>query len=265
MTDVVKMFRGTYQYLSNMHPAAVEWDGRTYRNSEAAFQSAKSLDPAIRDTFCELTGQLARRAGRKLELRSDWELVKDDVMEEIVRAKFTQHPELLKKLLATGSALLIEGNRWHDTYWGVDLDTGEGENHLGRLLMKLRSEMGGAAFLDSEAQVMAERKAERRRERDALQAEIDSVSRRIEEIESMDFTGMEVDTKAFGRVRIIRQEGSRLVFAYGGVEKKFLLPGCILKGFVKPEQPIIDSFFQAEKLREALARMQEELVRITRG
>jgi len=151
----VKMFRGAYQFLSNMYTAPFVWDGRPYRNSEAAFQSAKSLDPAVRDTFSELSGVVAKRMGRQVQLRWDWERVKDEVMEEVVRAKFSQNPALLQKLLDTGDAQLIEGNRWHDRYWGVDLTTGEGENHLGRILMKIRAELGGAAYQDAVALAQA--------------------------------------------------------------------------------------------------------------
>ncbi len=139
----IMTFRGEYQFLSNMYPALFVWDGRPYRNSEAAFQSAKSLDPAVRDRFSEMTGVTAKREGKKVLLRADWERVKDGVMEEVVREKFLQNPELLRKLIDTGDRELTEGNRWHDRYWGVDLTSGEGENRLGIILMKLRAELGG--------------------------------------------------------------------------------------------------------------------------
>ena len=62
-------------------------------------------------------------------------------MEDIVRAKFTQNQDMKQQLLATGNLVLVEGNGWHDTFWGVDLKTGEGENHLGRILMQVREEL----------------------------------------------------------------------------------------------------------------------------
>ena len=79
--------------------------------------------------------------GRRVKLRPDWEQVKVGLMEEIVRAKFTQNEELKRLLLATGDKRLAEGNTWGDTFWGVDLRTGQGENHLGRILMKVRGEL----------------------------------------------------------------------------------------------------------------------------
>ena len=47
----------------------------------------------------------------------------------------------VKVLLDTGEEILEEGNTWHDTYWGVDLKTGEGKNMLGSILMRVRNEL----------------------------------------------------------------------------------------------------------------------------
>ena len=79
--------------------------------------------------------------GRQVTLRTDWEQVKVSIMEKIVRAKFVQNPYLMKKLLDTGELLLIEGNTWKDTFWGVDINNGEGKNHLGKILMNVREEL----------------------------------------------------------------------------------------------------------------------------
>ena len=136
MEKAIRAFRGKYAFLSNMYEAPFEWDGRMYRNSEAAFQSAKTLKKKYRDDFSGADGKKAKRMGRTISLRRDWESVKDGIMEEVVRAKFSQNPELLRRLIDTGDMELVEGNSWHDTYWGVDQETGEGENHLGIILMK---------------------------------------------------------------------------------------------------------------------------------
>jgi predicted NAD-dependent protein-ADP-ribosyltransferase YbiA (DUF1768 family) len=50
-------------------------------------------------------------------------------------------PVLREMLLDTGDAILEEGNMWNDTFWGIDLNTGKGQNHLGRLLMERRAEL----------------------------------------------------------------------------------------------------------------------------
>ena len=96
-----------------------------------------------REQFCELPANKAKRLGRQVELRSGWEEIKTELMLEIVRAKFTQNPVLAARLLATGARKLVEGNTWKDVFWGVDLRTGEGENHLGQILMQVREELKG--------------------------------------------------------------------------------------------------------------------------
>lgn len=62
-------------------------------------------------------------------------------MEEIVRAKFTQHPVLARLLVCTEDKILVEGNHWGDTCWVVDTRTDQGENHLVKILMKARNEL----------------------------------------------------------------------------------------------------------------------------
>ncbi|MBQ3859590.1 MAG: DUF1768 domain-containing protein [Clostridia bacterium] len=141
----ITSFRGRYAFLSNFHAAPVTFEGMTFPTNEAAFQAAKCLDPDDRVPFTETKNPvLVKRMGRKVTLRSDWEFVKLGIMEKIVRAKFGEHPELAAQLVATGDLPIMEGNSWHDTFWGVDASTGRGENHLGRILMKVRKECGGA-------------------------------------------------------------------------------------------------------------------------
>ena len=74
--------------------------------------------------------------GRRVELREDWDAVKLGVMYEVLQAKFAQNPELYNQLKDTGTEEIVEGNWWYDKYWGVC--NGEGENHLGKLLMWIR-------------------------------------------------------------------------------------------------------------------------------
>lgn len=83
----------------------------------------------------------SKKAGRNVSLRPDWDSVKVGLMEGIIRAKFTQNVGLAEKLTATGDRELVEGNSWHDLFWGADGKTLEGENHLGRILMKIRDEL----------------------------------------------------------------------------------------------------------------------------
>lgn len=140
----INKFRNEYDFLSNFFEAPVTWEGLTYLSAEAAFQAAKVLTDEERLPFTELRAGKAKSMGRRVPLRPDWEEVKTQVMEEVVRAKFTQNPDLAARLLTTGDAQLVEGNNWGDTCWGVDMRTGKGENRLGVILMKVRAELAAA-------------------------------------------------------------------------------------------------------------------------
>ncbi len=132
----IDSFEGPNHFLSNFFPVVVERLGVVFPSVEHAYQAAKSHDPRTHATVAAAsTAGAAKKIGRMLELRSDWDNVKLGVMRDLLHQKFT-HPELRRLLLATGDALLIEGNWWGDTYWGVC--KGEGLNHLGLLLMEVR-------------------------------------------------------------------------------------------------------------------------------
>jgi len=134
----IDRFEGRYFFLSNFFEIPVYYEGISYPSSEHAFQAGKTNNPQERLRIAaELTPAKAKRAGRGLVLRPDWEDVKNNVMEEVLREKF-RYPHMKNELLATEDEELIEGNWWGDTYWGVS--NGIGENHLGKILMKLRQE-----------------------------------------------------------------------------------------------------------------------------
>ena len=122
----------------------IVYDGRVYPSSEHAFQAAKSDDPRIKETIRQAkTPGKSKQLGRECKCRSDWDCVKEDIMLDILRLKFGE-PILRKLLLSTRTYELIEGNYWHDNYWGVcacDACPGAGRNALGELLMKLRYEL----------------------------------------------------------------------------------------------------------------------------
>ena len=133
----IERFDGNYTFLSNFYKAPLVYKGLRYLNSESAYQGQK--DPSRAEEFVDLNAMDSKRLGRKVAIRDDWDSVKLNIMYEIVLAKFTQNPELLDKLKATGDAILIEGNYWHDTFWGVC--EGKGKNHLGKIIMKIRAEL----------------------------------------------------------------------------------------------------------------------------
>lgn len=137
MNNTISTFKGDYFFLSNFYVVPVFYQGIRFESSEAAFQAAKC--PERMQDFCGLNPQMAKRLGRRVALRPDWEEVKYNVMYQICKAKFLQNPELVKRLIETGDAELVEGNTWGDKVWGVC--NGAGENHLGKVLMRIREEL----------------------------------------------------------------------------------------------------------------------------
>lgn len=136
---MISEFTGKYYFLSNYFEVPVAYNGIVYRNSEAAFQAQKTTDVNAQLKFAHYSASIAKRYGRQLHLRSDWEQIKDGVMYEICKCKFEQNPLYRLRLLATGDEELVEGNSWGDTYWGVC--KGKGENHLGKILMRICEEL----------------------------------------------------------------------------------------------------------------------------
>lgn len=141
-TAILGFFK-EHQFLSNFEEHEIEFEGLKYGSVEAAFQAAKCPLEENRLQFTKLSPAHAKRKGRTVELRKDWEKVKDDIMYRLCYHKFTNHPDLKEKLLATGDKYLEETNWWKDTYWGVYKkgDEKKGQNKLGHILMKIRSQL----------------------------------------------------------------------------------------------------------------------------
>ncbi|MCY4584590.1 MAG: NADAR family protein [Bryobacterales bacterium] len=134
----IDRFAGPYRFLSNFFPRPLLWQGERWPTAEHAYQAAKcSRSDDFRMIRNAPSPGAAKRMGRKVALCEDWEAVKEKVMLAVVRAKF-EDAHLRRLLRATGSAELIEGNHWGDRFWGVC--RGEGENRLGKILMKVRAE-----------------------------------------------------------------------------------------------------------------------------
>lgn len=138
MVDVIEKFQGEYRFLSNFYPAKVILDGIEFPSVENAYQAAKNFNKERRLLFVNLSASQAKREGKKTVLRPDWEQVKIPVMTVLVTDKFTRNSDLQELLLGT-EAELVEGNTWGDRFWGVC--KGKGENHLGKILMKVREEL----------------------------------------------------------------------------------------------------------------------------
>ena len=139
MSEPITSFRNENFFLSNFYLCTITIRDITYSSAEAAFQAQNTLDIAERMRFAEMTPGQAKKYGKKVDLRCDWEDLKVDIMTAIVLAKFQQNPNLRELLLATGDRELIEGNNWNDTFWGVSNKSGKGQNNLGKILMDVRS------------------------------------------------------------------------------------------------------------------------------
>jgi ribA/ribD-fused uncharacterized protein len=147
----IQRFEHEYRFLSNFWPGEVVLGGLPFPTAEHAYQASKSRELYVRAQVADLPSPGgAKRFGQKIELRPDWERVKKQVMLTVVVAKFTQHRDLADLLVATGTRRLVEGNTWHDNYWGscccakcAEADRQEywadrGLNYLGKMLMTVR-------------------------------------------------------------------------------------------------------------------------------
>ena len=140
MSIAISKFTSEHSFLSNFFQSPLLWRGDLYATLEHAFQAAKAVDAKDRAYVRQNSdpGE-AKRRGRRIELRPDWEEKKIGIMESLLRVKFSHGSKLAQRLLDTGAAELIEGNKHGDCFWGVC--KGQGQNWLGVLLMKVRDDL----------------------------------------------------------------------------------------------------------------------------
>lgn len=139
---MIDCFDGRWAFLSNFYWNEIEFEGIIYPTNEHFFQAMKTLDINERRAIANcLTPGRAKRMGRRVALRPDWEDVKESVMLEGLCLKFADE-QLADWLLETGDEELVEGTTWHDNEWGncscPKCAHIEGKNKLGRLLMIVR-------------------------------------------------------------------------------------------------------------------------------
>ena len=141
---MIDKFRGKYRFLSNFYPANVVLAGADYPSVEHAYQASKTSNPWIRKNIMSIKEPRdVKIYSRSYESRPDWEEFKPKIMFDLLTQKFSKDP-LRQMLSETGDEILIEGNTWHDRYWGkcyCDNCGGNGENLLGILLMRVRDEI----------------------------------------------------------------------------------------------------------------------------
>lgn len=139
-TKTIGAFCGEYRWLSNFAPCSIVGNIATYPTVEHAYQASKAArreDAAL--IALQPSPSAAKRMGRSIALRPEWSDpdFRIRVMHRLLAMKFRPSNSYGAKLIDTGDAQLIEGNNWGDRFWGVY--RGEGENHLGRLLMERRA------------------------------------------------------------------------------------------------------------------------------
>ena len=142
---MIDCFDGEFAFLSNFHPSMITVDGIEFPTVEHLFQAAKTVSLVEREKIAAaLTPGQAKRLGRNVILCDNWEEIKDDVMLNALRLKF-DNVFLRSLLLNTENEELVEGNTWHDNYWGNctcdRCKNIEGNNKLGKLLMQVREEI----------------------------------------------------------------------------------------------------------------------------
>jgi len=147
---MINSFTGRWRFLSNFYPVTIEHQGIKYPSVEHYYVAMKIKNDQQIDgryiTYIDCREMIAKmpdpskvkQFGKILKLRKDWDDVKLDVMLWGIREKF-KNEDLRQLLTETGDEELVEGNWWGDKFWGVS--NGEGENHLGKILMKVREEL----------------------------------------------------------------------------------------------------------------------------
>lgn len=132
-------FFDEYRFLSNFHECFLVDDEIMYPSSEHAYMARKTLDRDLKFEIAKLPHpSVARKFGKNLILRPDWEFYRVLAMRSVVWNKFSQNSVLKDKLLATGNLYLEETNDWNDKFWGAD-QFGNGLNMLGKCLMDVRT------------------------------------------------------------------------------------------------------------------------------
>lgn len=140
MTIDVLEFKDKFRWLSNFYPCRIMGPGNfPYSSLEHAYQASKSLNPQDWEVifWAESPGK-AKKIGQTLSIRNDWSDIKLAIMSNLLRQKFK--PGHFLDMLLEIDGIIVEGNHWGDKFWGVDIKTRVGQNHLGKILMQIRDE-----------------------------------------------------------------------------------------------------------------------------
>lgn len=134
------VFRGEYYFLSNMSPSVIGFKYKgvffKFKCVESAFQALKCVNIDDMYAFQDMSGSEAKAKGKKVKLKSNWNVIKVSVMHSLLKLKFKD--DFRMQLLLKVTCDIVENNSWGDNFWGVY--NGYGKNMLGELLMKIRDE-----------------------------------------------------------------------------------------------------------------------------
>ena len=145
MIEVIRFFKDEYKEFSNFYEVIIEYESRIYDSVEIAFVAAKTKNQRIRFELSRLKASDSGKAkiiGRQIKLRENWIIIRVPVMKKLVDQKFN-YTKFSEKLLSTGDVEIIEGNYWHDNFWGdcycKKCKNIPGQNKLGKILMQKRN------------------------------------------------------------------------------------------------------------------------------
>lgn len=142
---MIDTFRNEHAFLSNMHECVFPWQGLDYPALENAYQAMKCINDADKIQFTQISPPEAKKLGHKVAMRPDFDKFKYELMKNLLDVKFDEklNPILRQKLLETQPESLVEGNYWHDNYWGIcSCNKCKGKihfNYLGELLQRKRN------------------------------------------------------------------------------------------------------------------------------
>lgn len=142
-TQNIYYFKNNYRFLSNFFTCQILYKDYIFQSAEQLFQFRKTNDLTEKENIVNAkTPGEAKKLGKKVTLVKNWNQIKEYIMFDCVFQKFNQNIDLKNKLLKTNDYYLVEGNNWHDNYWGkcycdqcVEINS---QNKLGIILMKLR-------------------------------------------------------------------------------------------------------------------------------
>ena len=141
LEDILTFTTPEHRWLSNMAYVDITYDGIRFLSTENFYQAMKYQDKIVRMNVATLKPHEAKTYSRANKMTSlVFEEKKLEIMEYAQKQKYSKEP-FKSKLLATGDVLLEEGNWWGDKFWGVDIKTRQGENHLGKIIMKIRDQL----------------------------------------------------------------------------------------------------------------------------